>query len=197
MKKYIIGITGASGSLIAKKLVEYMATLEVELNIVISGTGEKVFEYETGININDFLDSVINNKNNTSKIIIHENDNLFSQIASGSNTFDAMFVVPCSMSTMGKIANGVGDSLLCRAVDVSLKEGVDVIFVPRETPLTSIHLRSALTLAELGAKIVPPMPMFYSRPETVDDIISGIVGRILKVAGIENNLYSNWNSDNK
>ncbi len=192
MKKYIIGITGASGSLIAKRLIEFLATQEVELNVVISGTGEKVFEYETGISIKSFLDCVISNESNPSKVIVHENDDLFSQIASGSNSFDAMFVVPCSMSTVGKIANCVGDSLLCRAVDVSLKEGVDVILVPRESPVTSIHLRNMLTLTDIGAKIVPPSPMFYDRPETVDDVINSIVGRILKVAGIENNLYSNW-----
>ncbi len=195
MKKYIIGITGASGSLIAKKIVEFLATMEVELNIVISGTGEKVFEYETGVSVKEFFDSVIYNKNNPSKIILHENDNLFSQIASGSNKFDAMFVVPCSMSTIGKIANSCGDSLLCRAVDVSLKEGVDVILVPRETPITTIHLRNVLTLSEIGAKIVPPVPMFYDKPETVDELINGIVGRILKVAGIDNDLYHNWNSN--
>ncbi len=195
MKKYIVGITGASGSVIAQKLVEFLATQEVELNVVISGTGEKVFEYETGININTFLENVINNKNNPSKIIIHENDNLFSQIASGSNSFDAMFVVPCSMSTVGKIANGCGDSLLCRAVDVSLKEGVSVILVPRESPVTSIHLKNMLTMTEMGAKIVPPSPMFYDKPETVDDIYNGIVGRVLKIAGIENDLYSRWNKN--
>ncbi len=195
MKKYIIGITGASGSLIAKRLVEYMATLEVELNIVISGTGEKVFEYETGISIKDFISTIDNNNNKPSSIIVHENDNLFSQIASGSNKFDAMFVVPCSMSTIGKIANCSGDNLLCRAVDVSLKEGVDVVLVPRESPVTSIHLKNLLTLTDIGAKVVPPSPMFYDKPETVDDIINGIVGRVLKVAGIENNLYNNWNNN--
>ncbi len=194
MKKYIIGITGASGSLIAKRLVEYMATKEeVELNIVVSGTGEEVFEYETGISIKDFVNSVVNNENTQSNIIVHENDDLFSQIASGSNKFDAMFVVPCSMSTIGKIANCCGDNLLCRAVDVSLKEGVEVVLVPRESPVTSIHLRNLLTLTEVGAKVVPPSPMFYNKPETVDDIINGIVGRVLKVAGIENDLFTNWN----
>ncbi len=195
MKKYIVGITGASGSVIAQKLVEFLATLEIELNIVISGTGEKVFEYETGVSIKSFLDDVANNTNNPSKVIIHENDNLFSQIASGSNSFDAMFVVPCSMSTVGKIANGCGDTLLCRAIDVSLKEGVNVILVPRESPVTSIHLRNLLTMTEIGAKVVPPVPMFYDKPETVDDIYNGIVGRVLKVAGIENDLYHKWNKN--
>ncbi len=195
MKKYIIGITGASGSVIAKKLVEFLASLECELNIVVSGTGEKVFEYETGISINDFIEKLKNNESTLSNIIMHENDNLFSQIASGSNSFDAMFVVPCSMATVGKIANCCGDSLLCRAVDVSLKEGVDVVFVPRESPITSIHLRNLLILTEMGAKIIPPSPMFYNKPETVDEIVEGIVGRVLKVAGVENNLYHNWNGN--
>lgn len=192
MERYILGITGASGSILAKKIIEFMSELDIELNIVASNTAEEVFAYETDVDFLNFLKDISNNK---AKVVVHSNDDMFSSIASGSNNYKAMIVVPCSMATIGKFAHCTGDNLLCRAFDVSLKEKRDIVIVPRETPLTSIHLRNLLTLTDLGVKMLPPVPMFYDKSTTYDGIVNGIVGRILKTAGLENDLYNKWNKN--
>ncbi len=192
MERYIVGITGASGSVLAKKLIEFLVTLEdTEVNIIVSETGEKVFSYETDVDFNDFI-AEVSKKN--AKVVLEDNNNLFSKIASGSNDVSAVFVVPCSMASAGKYATCSGDTLLDRVVDVALKERTKLIIVPRETPLNKIHLNSIITLMDAGATIFPPSPMFYDKATTYDGIIDGIVGRILKFAGVQNNLYSKWNN---
>lgn len=190
MDKYIIGITGASGSILAKRVIEFMSTLDVEINIVVSNTAEEVFAYETDVDFQSFVDKVSKNRAN---IILHDNNNMFSAIASGSNDYKAMIVLPCSMASVGKFVNCTGNSLLCRAFDVSLKENREILIVPRETPITSIHLRNLLILTEMGVKVLPPVPMFYDKVETYDGVINGIVGRILKTIGLQNDLYNKWN----
>lgn len=193
MKKYIIGITGASGSILTKRLLEFLSRTECELNIVITENGKKVFQYETDISFGDFINSI---KGNSAYIVEHDNADLFAPIASGSHPIDCMIILPCSMATAGKIASCTGDSLLCRAADVCLKEKVRLVISPREMPLSAIHLKNLLTLSENGAVIVPPMPMFYAKDETPEQIYDGIVGRILKSAGVENELYKKWRQQN-
>ncbi len=192
MDRYIVGITGASGSILAKRLIEFLADLDIELNIVASETGEKVFSYETDVEFKTFIEE-ISKKN--AKVVLEDDGNLFSTIASGSNEVKAVFVVPCSMASVGKFANCSGDTLLTRVVDVALKERTKLIIVPRETPITTIHLKNILTLTEAGATLFPPVPMFYDKATTFDGIINGIVGRILKFAGIQNDLYCKWNDE--
>lgn len=187
MKRYIIGVTGASGSLLARRLLQFVSTLKVETHVVITDMGKRVFEYETGKSWHHFLAEL-----NGSSIIEHDNKELFASIASGSFSTDGMIIVPCSMSTVGKIASGTGDNLLCRAADVCIKEKTRLVISPREAPLHSIHLRNLLTLSENGAVIIPPVPMFYANDDSYDGMINGIVGRILKSAGIENELYIKW-----
>jgi 4-hydroxy-3-polyprenylbenzoate decarboxylase len=189
MKRYIIGVTGASGSVLARRLLSYMACLEAELHIIITEEGQKVFEYETGTAWSIFIDSIRSGK---AEVIEHRNNDMFASVASGSFETDAMMIVPCSMSTAAKVANGTGGNLLCRAADVCLKERTKLVIVPRETPLHSIHLKNLLTLSECGAVILPPVPMFYAKSENYSDLIDGIAGRILKSAGIENQLYTRW-----
>ncbi len=192
MDRYIVGITGASGSILAKRLIEYLATLDIELSILASETGEKVFSYETDVDFKEFIQEI---SKNTAKVVLEDDGNLFSKVASGSNDVKAVFVVPCSMASVGKFANCSGDTLLTRVVDVALKERTKLIIVPRETPITTIHLQNLTTLMNAGALIVPPVPMFYDKVTTYDGIINGIVGRILKSAGIQNDLYNKWNSE--
>lgn len=189
MKKYIVGITGASGSILAKRVLEFMSSLECELNVIATENAKKVFLYETGDAVGDFLGSI---SKNSAKVTAHNNSDLFSPVASGSYALDCMMIIPCSMSTAGKLANGTGDNLLCRAADVCLKEKTRLVVVPRETPLNSIHLKNLLTLSESGAAIVPPMPVFYAKCEGLDEAYDCIAGRILKAAGIENPLYEKW-----
>lgn len=193
MKKYIIGVTGASGSILAKRLLEHLAELEVELHIIMTETGEKVFTYETGITPEDFYQSL---KAKKAVIVPYKNSDMFASVASGSFSTDAMIILPCSMATAAKIATGTGGNLLCRAADVCLKEKTKLVISPREAPLHQIHLRNLLTLSECGAVILPPVPMFYAKNESYEAMIDAIVGRILKSAGLDNNLYSKWNQEN-
>ncbi len=191
MKRYIIGVTGASGSILSKRLLSYLAGMEAELHIIATDMGVKVFEYETGIPWFVFLEGL---KKEKAVIVSYDNSDMFASVASGSFVTDAMMIVPCSMATAAKIAAGTGGNLLCRAADVCLKEKTKLVLSPREAPLHSIHLRNLLTLSECGAVILPPVPMFYARSEEYGEMIDGIAGRILKSAGIENDLYTKWNS---
>ena len=191
MKRYIIGVTGASGSILSKRLLSYLAGMEAELHIIATDMGVKVFEYETGIPWFVFLEGL---KKERAVIVNYDNRDMFASVASGSFATDAMMIVPCSMATAAKIAAGTGGNLLCRAADVCLKEKTKLVLSPREAPLHSVHLRNLLTLSECGAVILPPVPMFYARSEEYGEMIDGIAGRILKSAGIENDLYTKWNS---
>jgi 4-hydroxy-3-polyprenylbenzoate decarboxylase len=127
------------------------------------------------------------------KLHLCEIGDLFAPIASGSFYVDGMVILPCSMSTLGKIAHGIGDNLLTRAADVSMKERRNFVLVPRETPLSSTHLRNMLALSEMGITILPAMPGFYHKPKTLEDIVDGIVGRVMRSLGVENHLYYEWN----
>jgi 4-hydroxy-3-polyprenylbenzoate decarboxylase len=118
---------------------------------------------------------------------------MFSSIASGRFQTDGMIIAPCSMGTLSKLSSGITDNLLIRAADVMIKEKRKLILVPRETPLNSIHLRNMLSLSDLNVTILPPMPAFYQKPKTLDEIVNHTVGRILTSLGIENYLYDEWN----
>lgn len=189
MKKYILGVTGASGSILAQRILTHLSDEKLELHIIITDIGKKVFEYETGNKWSDFI-TLLSNK--TAKIAAYDNNDMFAPVASGSFGTDGMIIVPCSMSTVAKIATGTGGNLLCRAADVCIKEKIRLVISPREAPLSSIHLKNMLTLSDCGATIIPPVPMFYGNNADIADVISGITGRILKSAGIENDLYSVW-----
>lgn len=191
MKRYIIGVTGASGSILAKVLLSYLAGTKAELHIIATDMGRKVFEYETGIPWTAFISTI---KQKEAEIFDYENQDMFARVASGSFQVEAMMIVPCSMATAAKIAVGTGGNLLCRAADVCLKEKTRLVISPREAPLSSIHLKNLLTLSECGAVILPPVPMFYANSDNYDEMVYGIAGRILKSAGIDNDLYTKWNS---
>ena len=191
MNTAIVGITGASGAILAKKLLEHLARFEIDLHVISTGHGEEVFRYETGNELDVFLTFL---RGEGTKIVRHGIDDMFAPVASGSfGTGGAMVIVPCSMSTAGKLANGCGDNLLVRAADVVLKERERLVIVPRESPVHEVHLQNLLTLSRLGAVIMPPMPHFYSVPKTIDEMHEGIVGRILKTMGLPNELYIKWN----
>ena len=189
MKRIILGVSGASGSILAKRAIEYLSAEALELHLIATDNGQKVFEYETGVPWEAFLDSL---SGSAAEICIHDNADMFAPVASGSYRIDAMLIMPCSMSTAGKIAAGIGDNLLCRAADVCIKEQRRLVIVPRESPLSKIHLENLHKLAICGAMILPPVPSFYDRPQSLDAIIDGIVGRALNCAGVENGLYKRW-----
>ena len=179
----IIGITGASGVIYGIKLIEALKELEIENSLIISDTAKIVIESETDYSVEDVI--------NLADTYYDFND-LTASINSGSFKADALVIAPCSMKTLSSIANGYGSNTITRVADVSLKEKRPTIIVPRETPLRSIHLQNMLTLSQEGAVILPAMPGFYSNPNTIDDQVNFIVGKILDVLNIENNLYKRW-----
>lgn len=194
MKRIIVGLTGASGSVYFCRLLDFLAQQEVEVHIVASEQGEKVLLHETGT---DLAHLVRQWSSQTARVVFEDNGNLFSAIASGSFRCDAMAILPCSMHTLAEIAHGITGTLLPRAADVMLKERRRLVVVPRETPLSAIHLRNMLTLAELGATVLPAMPGFYHQPQTMGDLIDFVVGKTLDSLNIDNDLFQRWKGEEK
>lgn len=179
--KIIIAITGASGAIYAKKLIEELHMLEKpprEIAVIFSDTAKDIWEHEIG---QEFIE--------TPPVKVFDNRNYYSPFASGSSDYYTMIVCPASMGTLGRIANGVSDDLICRAADVILKERRKLILVPRETPYNLIHIKNMETLTLAGAVICPATPSFYSKPATVDDMVMTVVNRIISLAGYQNKSY--------
>ena len=183
MKKIVVGITGASGSVYAVRLIDVLREQSIEVHAVITDSGQRVLDYECGVTMEELSRRVD---------VLYPNTDVGAAIASGSFRMDAMVVLPCSMKTAGAIAHGVTDDLLTRAADVTLKEGRRLLLVPRETPMHEIHLENLLRLARAGAVIMPAAPGFYHRPETLDDLVNMMVGKILDRLGIEAELFTRW-----
>jgi 4-hydroxy-3-polyprenylbenzoate decarboxylase len=179
--KLILAITGASGSIYALRLLEKLSALKeppAEIAVVFSDTAKQIWEYETG---QQFMP--------VPPAKVFENNNLFVPFASGSSSYGTMIICPASMGTLGRIANGVSDDLICRAADVILKERRRLILVPRETPYNLIHIKNMETLTLAGAVICPATPSFYNKPHTIDDLVMTVVDRIIALAGFENDSY--------
>ena len=179
----IVAITGASGVIYGIRLLEVLKKLNIENSLIISDAGKIVIESETKYKVTDLIDLSDN---------YYEFNDLTSSINSGSFKSDGLVIVPCSMKTLSSIANGYGSNTITRVADVCLKEKRPAIIVPRETPLRNIHLKNMLTLSQEGAIILPAMPGFYSKPETLNDQVDFIVGKILDSLKIENNIYERW-----
>ena len=181
--KIVVGMTGASGSIYAVRLLQVLREAGCKIHFVASESGWQVIEYECGLTQADIEKQVTR---------VYDVNQIGSAIASGSFRMDAMVIVPCSMRTLGGIANGVADNLLMRAADVAMKEGRPLYIVPRETPLSAIHLENMLKLARLGVRIIPAMPGFYHRPKDMDELINMMVGKICDQIGVEHTLFERW-----
>ena len=180
-RKIIVAITGASGSIYALNLLEKFSTLKdppEEIAILFSDTAREIWKHETG------GEYVIKPPAKE-----YDNNNYFAPFASGSSHYDTMIICPASMGTLGRIANGTSDDLIARAADVILKEKRKLIIVPREAPYNLIHIKNMETLTLAGAIICPASPSFYSKPETIDELIMTIVDRIITLAGFEPDSY--------
>ncbi|BBB92325.1 MAG TPA: flavin prenyltransferase UbiX [Methylomusa anaerophila] len=177
-----VGVTGASGAVYGYNLILLLSRLGIEVHTVYTQMGEKVLEYECGVTIKEI----------SKHAKVYANDDLFASLASGSFKTDGMVIVPCSMHTLGALANASGGNLLTRSADVTLKEGRKLIVVPRETPVTAIHLENMLKLARGGAVILPASPAFYHKPKTLDDMVNFMLGKIMDVIGIEHRLFRRW-----
>lgn len=180
--KLIVGITGASGSVYAKRLLSALQDLSVEVAVIMSNMGQKVMEYECGVTLEKMKE----------EYIVYDNDDLFAPVASGSQKWDGMIIVPCSVNTLGAIANGVGDTLLLRVAAVTLKENRRLLAVIRETPLSLINLENMSRLARAGGCIMPASPGFYNHPVSLNELIDGMVGRMLDQFNIEHQLGHRW-----
>lgn len=189
MKKVVVGITGASGSIYAKRLIEEFLKRGIFVHIICTDNGKKVMKYETSIDPEQWVHEL---ETQYKHVELEDINNLFSGVASGSCKFDAVVIIPCSMGTLAEISSGLAKNLLCRAADVALKENRKLILVPRETPLNAIHLENMLKLSRLNATILPAMPGFYHNPQTMEDLIHFVVGKVLDCLSIENTLFKKW-----
>ncbi|MFX1344868.1 MAG: UbiX family flavin prenyltransferase [Promethearchaeota archaeon] len=175
----LVAITGATGVDLAVKFLTTLKEKKIEIELIISKIAEKIIDIETNYKISDI-------RNLADKY--YEVDNLLSPPASGSYKIECMIVIPCSMKTLSAISNGYGNNLISRAADVMIKEKRKLILVVRETPFSAIHLENMLKLARLGVIIYPPIPSYYIKPNSVEELNEYTVGRILDQVGIETNI---------
>lgn len=178
----VVGISGASGVQYGIRLLEVLQD-RAETHLIMSESARLILKIETEYEVEDATRLASH---------VHAPDDLAAPIASGSYQFEAMVIAPCSMRTLGAIANGISDTLITRVGDICLKEGRKLILVPRETPLSLVHLRNMVKAKEAGAIILPACPGFYSKPKNVSDVIDFSVGSVLDVLGIEHELYKRW-----
>ncbi len=189
MKKIVIGITGASGAPYAKRIIEVLVARradhrDVEIAACLSETAPEVWALEVGGDVREAFASM--------DIPCFGLRDYKAPFASGSAGWHAMIVAPCSMGTCARIAHGVSDNLLTRAADVMIKEKRSLVIVPRETPLSIIHLENLTALARAGATIIPAMPSFYKKPKTLDDAIDTVVARVLDHVNVEHAIGKRW-----
>ena len=182
-RKIIVAVTGASGSIYAQKLFDRLETLKdilEEVAVVFTSNAEDIWKHELKSPIPSFTPSLPQ-----SIFRQYANNNLYAPFASGSSQYDTMIIIPASMGMLGRIAHGVSDDLITRAADVMLKERRKLIFVPRETPYSLIHINNMKLLTEAGAIICPATPSFYSKPETIDELVLTVVDRVMDLAGFD------------
>ena len=185
-RKIVIAITGASGAIYAKLLLEKLLLLHAQIEdqaVVMSDNAKQVWEYELG-----------NRDFEKLPVKFYAKTDFMAPFASGSARFDTMVIIPCSMGTLGRIASGVSDDLVTRAADVILKERRRLILVARDTPLNLIHIRNMATVTEAGGIICPAVPSFYSQPKTIEDVAMTVVNRVIDLIGLENDSYR-WSEE--
>lgn len=196
--RWVIGVSGASGTVYARRLMQVLLqeVANIELEVVLSESALRVMQEEEGLLLTPSKlssQSLLNIE--SAAVRFHNNRDIGACIASGSFTAKGMVIVPCSMNTLGAVAKGLADNLLRRAADVTLKEGRPLIVVPRETPLSRIHLQNMLELQQAGAKIVPAMPGFYHQPKSVEELVDMMVLKITDQMGYHLKISRRWKED--
>jgi 4-hydroxy-3-polyprenylbenzoate decarboxylase len=185
-RRIVIGISGASGAPYAERLLALLGQSplreQVSLSLVLSATAREVWEHECKTPLSALSFPVFSGRDYS------------APFASGSSAPDAMLIIPASMSTVARIAQGISDNLLTRAADVALKERKRLIVVPREMPYSEVHLKNMLELTRLGALVLPASPSFYAKPQTLTDLLDTVVGRVLDHLGLEHTLTRRWGS---
>ncbi|MCL5263978.1 MAG: UbiX family flavin prenyltransferase [Chloroflexi bacterium] len=184
MMRLVVGISGATGAIYGVRLLEVLRTKkEIETHLVISDPGRRTIEHELDMGV-EAVERLATH--------VHNINDIGASIASGSFKTSGMVIAPCSIKTMSALANCYNTNLLVRAGDVMLKEGRPLVVVLRETPLHAGHLRLMAELAQMGAVILPPVPAFYHKPKTIDDLVNHTVGKILDRFNIDHNLFERW-----
>jgi len=182
-QRLVVGISGSSGAILGIRLLEALRPSSVETHLILTPAARQTIQQETSWQVKDVL---------ALADVAHPFSDIGASIASGSYPTRGMVVIPCSIKSLSAIANSYSDNLLTRAADVTLKEGRPLVLVVREAPLHPGHLRLMHLAASAGAVIFPPVPEFYARPQTMDEMVSQMVGRVLLRLGIENDLYPQW-----
>lgn len=179
-KRFILGVTGASGSIYATRLAMHLKRFGHEVDLIPTVTAKEVIEYEKQTALFDFCDHIF------------DVDNFFEEAATGSSSYQGMAILPCSMGTLAKVSLGIADNLLVRSADVCLKERRPLVVVPREMPYNVLHLESMLRLDRAGALLVAASPAFYRNPSTIDELVDTVVAKVLSHLNVEHDLSPDW-----
>ncbi|MBL0713604.1 MAG: UbiX family flavin prenyltransferase [Desulfosarcina sp.] len=197
-RRIVVGVTGASGTVYAMNLLRALIRQPLEVHLILTADGRKVAAHEIGQEgrIVDILEKHFGAvRHPEARLVEHDPDNYFAAPASGSFRHDGMVVLPCSMKTLAAVASGLAGNLLTRAADICLKERRPLVLVPRETPLSRLHLENMLRVTEAGGIILPPSPGFYHRPSTLEDLVNFVVARVMDQIGINHDLLHEWGAN--
>lgn len=196
MQKIVVGITGASGSTYGIRLIEELLRSGAQVTLLLTDAGRQVLACETGLELSGEAQVCLEQLRDTlphgENLHHYRLNDFFAPVASGTSAPDAVVICPCSMGTAGRIAAGLSDNLLERVADVALKEDRALLLVPRETPFNQLHLENLLRLSRAGARIIPAMPGFYQQPQTIEDLVNFVVGKVLDSLGVEHRLFPRW-----
>lgn len=196
MKHIVVAITGASGSIYGIRLIEELLKQECRVSVLLSTAGRQVLAHEEGLQLSadpgERLQQLRIAFDAGDRLLHYAEDDFFAPVASGSAAPDAMVVIPCSMGTAARIAAGLSHTLIERVADVMLKERRPLLLVPRETPLSTIHLENLLRLSRVGAQVLPAMPAFYAQPKSVAELVDFVVGKVLDALGVSHELFTRW-----
>ncbi|MDX8411815.1 MAG: flavin prenyltransferase UbiX [Mariprofundaceae bacterium] len=196
-REMLIAITGASGAAYALRLIKRLGGMHLHLHVIVSDAGRQVLRHELGVKLpatpRAMAAALAGHLGASADgISCYGMSDWFSPAASGSSNIDSMVIIPCSMGSLARIAAGCADNLIERAADVMLKEARRLIIVPRETPLSALHLENMLKLARMGVRIIPAMPGFYHGPATIDDLVDSVVDRVLSHLDADDGMMQRW-----
>lgn len=199
-RRVAVGVTGASGAVYAVRTIAALLEQGCRVELIVSDYGRRLLAEEVAPDIRvdgllSYLADRYGERVHAGTLVPHSNKDLGSALASGSHRCEAMVVVPCSMKTLAGIAHGLSQNLIERAADVMLKEKRRLVVVPRETPMSLPDLRNMVACAEAGAMVLPAMPAFYQKPQTIDDLAAFVAGKILDALGFEQHLFPAWKGE--
>ena len=198
MSRYFVGITGASGHAYAEGLIRALTAAGHDVDCAVTRAGAKVLRHELGVEAGEQGEALADSLEGwlgadaAARVRVFVSDDVGAPPSSGTALTGAVVLIPCSMGTLARVAAGFSSNLVERAADVALKEGRRLLVVPRETPMSEIHLENLLKLSRLGATVLPAMPGFYHRPKTLEDLVLHVVGKILDRLGVENAVGARW-----